>query len=53
MSLPEILPSELNPFKLTISQAIELSHRPFPLENPKDKFILENSAPLKDCAMRN
>lgn len=47
MSLPEILPSELNPFKLTISQAIELSHRPFPLENPKDKFILENSAPFK------
>lgn len=47
MSLPEILPSELNPFKLTISQAIELSHRPFPLENPKDKFVLENSAPFK------
>lgn len=47
MALPEILPEDINPFKLTISQAIELSHRPFPLDNPKDKFILEKSSPFR------
>lgn len=47
VTLKEILPAELNPFKITLSQAIDLCHNPYPCTDIQKAFILEHSEQFK------
>ena len=47
IKLPEFLPQKYNLFNLTFSDALELCHRPYPLNNPMDKYVLELSPSFK------
>ncbi len=41
--LPELLPSEHNPFKLSLCQALDLIHYPYPPKNDGQKIIIEKT----------
>ena len=47
MELEELLPQDLNPFSMTITQALEKVHYPKPPVDAAEKFILEKSAAFK------
>ncbi|MGN1281247.1 MAG: hypothetical protein ACI4UM_05030, partial [Succinivibrio sp.] len=43
VTLKEILPVDLNPYRMTLSQAIDLCHKPYPCTDIRQSFILEHS----------
>lgn len=43
MELEELLPPDLNPFAITLNEALQAVHYPKPPENPFERFILEKS----------
>lgn len=47
MPMQELLPAEHNPFKLSFNEALDLVHYPYPLEDPKAKFLKEKTDAFK------
>ncbi len=45
--LPELLPSKHNPFKLSLSEALDLCHYPYPPAQPNEKIIPEKTQSFK------
>ena len=47
LPLAELLPKKHNHFALTINQALDLTHYPYPNKDPKKAFLLEKSTAFK------